>query len=220
MKVKSPGITTVACCALAALVLAGPARAVDVVLLWTSPGDDGYTGTASVYDIRYAKFPLSDVNFGQGTRVLGLSAPRVAGSLDMCTVKGLDPNADYWFALKTADERGNWSGISNIAVHTGSKVTVELPPVTLSFSGPWPNPVREQARFALSMPQRASIRIDAFDVTGRRVAIVAEGEQPAGIAEVAWNLHDFGGRHVEPGLYLIHAQLGIASFTRRVVVTR
>lgn len=219
MKLKRPGMAAVACFALAMFALAGRAQAVDVTLIWTSPGDDGLNGTASAYDIRYSTSPIDNTNFPQATRLLAPPAPRPAGSLQFCVVKGLLPNADYWFALKTADERGNWSGLSNIAVHTSEKLGVEVPVVPLSFSGPWPNPVTDVGRFALSLPQASRVRIEAYDIGGRRVATLADGDLPAGKAEIAWSLRDASGRRVSPGVYLVRAQLGAASFNRRVVVT-
>ena len=34
-----------------------------VTLIWTAPGDDSLTGTATRYDIRYSLFPITDENF-------------------------------------------------------------------------------------------------------------------------------------------------------------
>jgi hypothetical protein len=37
---------------------------------------------------------------------------------------------------------------------------------------------------------------------------------------VDWNLTDESGRHVEPGVYLVHARLRDRGWTRRVAVVR
>jgi phosphodiesterase/alkaline phosphatase D-like protein len=94
---------------------AGTATSTSVVLNWTAPGDDSLTGTGSQYDIRYYTSSITDVNWSSATQVTGESAPKVAGSSESFTVTGLQANTTYYFAVKTADEVPNWSGLSNIA---------------------------------------------------------------------------------------------------------
>lgn len=84
-------------------------------LVWTSPGDDGSTGTASTYDMRYSTSTITSGNFAAATTVSDKAVPQVAGSAESKVVDGLTPGVAYYFAIKTADEEGNWSDISNIA---------------------------------------------------------------------------------------------------------
>ncbi|MDF1545870.1 MAG: fibronectin type III domain-containing protein, partial [bacterium] len=99
-------------------------------LSWTAPGDDSTSGTASQYDIRYSTSVINAANFDQATAVSGEPTPSPAGSSESMTVSGLDPNTDYYFAIKTADEVPNWSGISNIA--TGSTINEQIAPGDIS----------------------------------------------------------------------------------------
>jgi hypothetical protein len=85
-----------------------------VTLNWTAPGDDGNVGTATTYDIRYSKEPITDANWVGATQCQGESAPKPAGSSESFTVKDLSPNTVYYFAMKTADEVPNWSALSNV----------------------------------------------------------------------------------------------------------
>ena len=89
-----------------------------VTLTWTAPGDDGSSGTASEYDIRYATSPISALNWDAAVQLTGEPAPQAAGSDESLVIGGLDPSTTYYFALKTADEVPNWSGISNMAEFT------------------------------------------------------------------------------------------------------
>lgn len=98
---------------LAVVLLSTTARAEDVVLTWTAPGDDGNVGTAAAYDLRRSLSALTAANFNQGTQITGLAAPKVAGTTETFTVTGLAPGT-YYFALKARDEAGNWSSISNV----------------------------------------------------------------------------------------------------------
>jgi hypothetical protein len=86
-----------------------------VTLTWTAPGDDGNIGTASEYDIRYSTSSITEANWNLASQVLGEPKPSVAGSMETFVVTGLSPGTTYYFALKTADEVPNWSGLSNVA---------------------------------------------------------------------------------------------------------
>jgi hypothetical protein len=84
-----------------------------ISLTWTASGDDGDSGTASSYDIRYSTSPIDEGNFDLATPVSDPPIPQEAGSLEILTVDGLDFNTIYFFALKVRDEWGNASGVSN-----------------------------------------------------------------------------------------------------------
>ncbi len=85
-----------------------------VQLSWTAPGDDSLTGTAAQYDLRYSTVSITSTNFSSATRFVATPAPTAPGTRQTVTVTGLQPNTTYYFAIKTADEVPNWSGISNL----------------------------------------------------------------------------------------------------------
>ncbi len=86
-----------------------------LTLTWTAPGDDGSTGTASTYDIRYSTSTITESNWDSATQVTGEPAPAAAGATQGMTVSGLSFNTTYYFAMKTADDVPQWSDLSNIA---------------------------------------------------------------------------------------------------------
>jgi hypothetical protein len=83
-------------------------------LSWTSTGDDGGSGTADAFDIRYSTSLITGGNFGSATPVTGEPAPGAAGSHQQMTVGGLSPSTTYFFAMKVLDETGAASAISNV----------------------------------------------------------------------------------------------------------
>ena len=87
-----------------------------ITLNWTAPGDDGDVGQATTYDIRYSLEPITEANWNDCTQASNPPAPQPAGSVESFTIGGLDPSTLYYFAIKTGDEAGNWSGLSNIAM--------------------------------------------------------------------------------------------------------
>lgn len=115
--IEAPASDTTPPAAISDLSTASPTTN-SVELSWTAPGDDGNTGTAASYDIRYSVSPITEGNWSAATPVSGEPAPTVAGSNQTLTVSGLDPATNYFFAIKTSDEVPNESSISNIAQAT------------------------------------------------------------------------------------------------------
>lgn len=85
-----------------------------ITLSWTAPGDDGNTGTAASYQLYWYTLPITDSNLSNAFSLTGLPAPQVAGTSQSYTAISLTPNTTYYFALKTLDEAGNLSLLSNV----------------------------------------------------------------------------------------------------------
>ncbi|MFH1219248.1 MAG: S8 family serine peptidase [Candidatus Eisenbacteria bacterium] len=83
-------------------------------LTWTAVGDDGLTGTASSYDVRYSTSVITGANFSSATKAGGTPDPAEAGTPQAMTVIGLDFSTTYYFAIKALDEYGNAGPISNV----------------------------------------------------------------------------------------------------------
>jgi hypothetical protein len=97
-----------------------------VTLTWTAPGDDGSSGQAAEYDIRYAAAQITETNWDTATQVSGEPKPQTAGSSETFIVPGLSPGSTYYFAIKTRDEVLNESALSNVVSATASSAA--LPP--------------------------------------------------------------------------------------------
>jgi hypothetical protein len=202
-----------------ALALADDSDRGSVVLEWTAPGDDGAHGTALMYDIRYSTRPLTDDNFELAT-VAMFKEPKPAGSFETCTITGLLPDGDYFFAVRTMDHAGNWSSISNVVVRLGRGLTAR-PERAFAITDARPNPARSRARFGVTVPNSGeTARIEVFDAAGRRVrAFSAEGTASE-TSQVEWNLTDENNAPVSAGVYLVRAQFKRTVLLRRVAVVR
>jgi hypothetical protein len=104
--------------ALALVLGAGTARAQappdTVTLMWTAPGDDGSIGTAQGYEMRMSLAPIDETNWSGATVVGGAPPPLPAGASQRMVARGLTYGTPYYFAIKTVDDAGNWSPISNL----------------------------------------------------------------------------------------------------------
>jgi len=86
-----------------------------VTLAWTAPGDDGNKGAAVWYFIRYSTDLSVIAEWDFARCVLDKPRPKQAGALEEFVVGDLSPDSNYYFAIRTQDDAGNVSGLSNIA---------------------------------------------------------------------------------------------------------
>jgi hypothetical protein len=188
-------------------------------LTWTAPGDDGNLGTAALYDLRYSLEPINDENFAFATRITMLR-PKRAGNSETYTVTGLLTGFDYYFAVRTTDDAGNWSKISNVAYRPARNINFESVTYKFDLSLPWPNPARSNTRIQLTMPRAGEALVEVYDSQGRYIHTLANGNRPAGPVSIDWRLDNYRGMPVAPGVYMIRAKLGEEQLLRRVAVVK
>jgi len=107
------------------------ARTCGALLAWLAPGDDEMQGQAFRYDVRYASTP--DLPLDQATPMARetIPAPLLAGRTEQLVVDGLNPDTEYTFFIRAADEAGQFGAVST------TKVVTE-PPLEF-FESPAPN---------------------------------------------------------------------------------
>src|SRR3989344_552249 len=111
-----------------------------ITLTWTAPGDDGSTGTAATYIVRYNTAAITNTNWGTSTDVTNEPAPQIAGSLQTMTISGLSPSTTYYFAIKAQDEVPNTASLSNIPTGTTTDILQDTTPPSVSVSHSPSNP--------------------------------------------------------------------------------
>jgi hypothetical protein len=185
----------------------------DLLLTWTAPGDDGVVGQAAEYDLRYATAPIDEANFGSAARLAGLPAPQPAGLRESFLVTGLPSDQTLYFALRTGDENGNWSGLSNVVSLPPLEGTVSPPPtpspITIGTGPPdeeltvYPNPAPGNCtiRYALPAPGEDSA-VQIVDVSGRRIRRLRPRPGETRIHRIVWDGRDENGVRVPSGVYL------------------
>ncbi|MEW5701368.1 MAG: hypothetical protein AB1792_03975 [Candidatus Zixiibacteriota bacterium] len=89
-----------------------------ITLRWTAPGDDGASGHAARYDLRYWRRRLTSADWDSASSVTLTLTPRPAGSIESLTLHNRTWWTTYYFALETVDSAGNWSDVSNTATAT------------------------------------------------------------------------------------------------------
>jgi flagellar hook assembly protein FlgD len=61
------------------------------------------------------------------------------------------------------------------------------------------------------------VKIEVFDLYGRKIKELYSGHQQAGEQNVTWNGNDSRGSGVEAGIYMIRIRTGLLSTSQRVI---
>jgi|GEM_PF-5966469 len=85
-----------------------------------------------------------------------------------------------------------------------SNVTAEdfVRPEARILDRAWPNPFRGRVSIRFYAPRAGHVRLDVFDLAGRRVHTLLDREVEPGWKDVLWSGHDAGGLALPSGAYL------------------
>ena len=98
-------------------------------------------------------------------------------------------------------------------------VGVELQEPT-AFIALGPNPTPRGAVLRLSLPAPAEVRLEFFDLTGRRLRTLGGGVRPAGVSELHWDGLDARGNVAPAGVVFYRASVGEKIISGRLIVLR
>jgi hypothetical protein len=84
----------------------------------------------------------------------------------------------------------------------------------------FPNPFRDRTRFRFELRFPERVELAVYDVRGRLVRRLVDGERPAGTTEVDWDGRDDAGRRVAAGVYWFRLRAAGLRHARPVVLTK
>ncbi len=83
-----------------------------------------------------------------------------------------------------------------------------------------PNPVRDLARVTFSVPEKAPVRLEVYDISGRRVATLLQKTLEPGVHTLTWNGTNDHGQKVPAGVYFLKLRQGEHRAFQRLVLVR
>ena len=83
------------------------------------------------------------------------------------------------------------------------------------LSSAYPNPFNPETTIPFGLPEASWVDLSVYDVLGRRVAVLVEGERPAGRHVV-----QFRGESLSSGVYLVRMQAGAFSQVRYLTLVK
>lgn len=155
-----------------------------------------------------------------GLRTLDVSAPpslEIMGSVAIPFVNPTDMDADDAIVCVTENNVGLYVFPAQCAsaTNTGTLPGVYGPRLSMR-----PNPAPGAVMLTLELQQASDVRLQVFDIAGRRIRTLAAGSQPGGRSSIAWNGTDERGRRVANGVYIVHLETRHAAVTRRLTLLR
>ena len=123
-------------------------------------------------------------------------------------ISGPDVGSDLQYDLR-------WSKSGIVAVEPPSNETFKF-----AFSGVHPNPVVHNARVDFTLPQSQQVRIELYDIRGRRVKTLADTKLEAGPHRMLWSGDLDGGGQAAAGVYWVRLRAGQNEEVRRIAVVR
>lgn len=172
----------------------------EVTLTWATASETNNAGFEVEREMETGKWKMVGFVEGHGTT---LEPQRYTYRL-----ADMEPGR-YRFRLKQIDFDGTFE------YSPEAEVIVEMPG-RYHLSPAYPNPFNQTTQFMLGVVRNQRVRIAAYDVAGRRVAVLYDGMMEAGaVRPVVW--HADG---LPTGLYMIRVGGEIFAETRRVVLIR
>jgi hypothetical protein len=141
--------------------------------------------------------------------------------IDNNVVRTFDPTKNQYVTVTGVLDLsfGTWRiqprSNSDIVVNPTLDVGDQLPE-GVSFAVT-PNPARA-SHITFALPKRDRVQIGVYDLAGRRLAVLADGEFPAGTHTLDWNGRDIEGNEVGSGVYFYKLKVSGQTFNRRGVL--
>lgn len=189
---------------------AGVWRSTDAGRTWVQ------TGTRPVGDLAVTPDGALFAAGGLGSGLLGVVrsadggaswVPVVDGLTDW-RVRDLEVSPKGALYLSTAEAVWRYEGETRAVPAEGGASG------SLALSA-WPNPTRGPVRMQFEVPQAGPVRAAMYDVLGREVAVLLEGDRPAGPHEAT-----FDAGALAPGVYVVRFEAGGRVVARPVTVVR
>lgn len=121
------------------------------------------------------------------------------------------PYASYRLSARVLGDGS--TGIPESAEDTGGTSGIHL-------AGSYPNPGLGSSRIRFTLPAPTAVSLSIYDVSGRLVRRLVDGQMPAGEHDIQWDGSDGSGHEVATGLYLYrldaegHRRTGKAALIR------
>jgi hypothetical protein len=172
---------------------------------------------------------------GYATSPDGITWTKYEGN-PVLTIEGVSSWANELFhpsvVYSSTGEYRMWYGalgqappiVSEIGYATAPSVVADepagAPPTATLLRPPHPNPTTGAVSLSYTLTEAAPTTLTVYDLLGREVARLVDGERPAGAGTAVWDGRGPAGRPVPAGLYFVRFRTPTEAHTRPVTVLR
>ena len=117
---------------------------------------------------------------------------------------------------------GNVAAKANQATRDGLALNrqAEELPEAFALKGNYPNPFNPTTTIQFELPEASAVNLEIFDMMGRRVATLIDGNVHAGRHQVQWHATSDAGSRVASGMYLYRLKAGDFVSTKRMALMK
>ncbi|RMG67629.1 MAG: T9SS C-terminal target domain-containing protein, partial [Calditrichaeota bacterium] len=136
--------------------------------------------------------------------------------------KGLGLTHSRFDELTVVEETLLFARINGVSYGTpvGISPPDPSPPPEFQLFSNYPNPFNPETTIRFQLPGASRVVLRIYDLLGRRIATLFQGQLPAGVHQVKWDGRDRFGRPVPSGVYITHLQAGNLQRSRKMVLVR
>ncbi|MCD4829859.1 MAG: M6 family metalloprotease domain-containing protein [Candidatus Cloacimonetes bacterium] len=159
-------------------------------------------------------------NFRVWINVFGYFSP-IATPVDPIHEITLAMDRNYQFYVCAEYSNGESDSSNVVAVNFVGVEHEETPPAMTRLDGNVPNPFNPETTVSYELATASNVKLDVFDVRGRRVATLVTGNMPAGRHEALWQGRDTQGHAVSSGVYFYRLTVnGCTVATRKMLLLK
>ncbi len=107
-----------------------------------------------------------------------------------------------------------------VYLKTPTKLEIGGIPDDFSLFHNYPNPANPSTTVKFGLPSKSNVRLQVFDVLGRRVAVLADGPMEAGYHEILWDGRNESGGYVSSGIYFYKLQSGEFTSVKKMIILK
>ena len=119
----------------------------------------------------------------------------------------------YTYRLKQIDLDGsvNYSNEVNVSVEM---------PASFNLSQNYPNPFNPSTTINFSLPQKSEVKLIVYDILGKEVKTLINGNREAGSYEIKWNGLNNNGQSVATGIYIYRISAGTFGAEKKMILMK
>ena len=155
---------------------------------------------------------------------IALYPPNGGTAASFTTTDDVSPvlTANGYYTLVVEDYGNDQTGNYSVKVDLSGGVTGvgDTPPVELALHPGAPSPFSQSTRIDYDLPASDRVRIDVYDVTGKRVRTLVDEQRPAGRFGATWDGRDDAGRRVASGVYYVRMNTRAEVMKQKIVLVR
>lgn len=132
----------------------------------------------------------------------------------------VDVSNGLQFTNVTVPSGVTWTSVDGVFLSAGTGVATPSTPGRPVLHQNSPNPFNPVTTMRFDLPRAGAVKLRIYDLAGRLVRTLVDGDMPAGGRAILWNGRDDEGGILASGVYLGRLETADGSVTRKMVLSK